>query len=97
MACASTKVKVKFYASLREEIGIEEIVLELLNPTFSALINALKNTIKSKSNAIVDSKGEIRSDIMISVNNKLINRLNLGKLNFEDGDIIDIMPLPSGG
>ena len=92
------KVKVRFYASLREKLGFKEGVINLEgNDDFPSLTAELKKVIGWKVNIIVDEEGGIRKNLMVSVNNALINPPELAKLRFKNGDRVDIMPLPSGG
>ncbi len=94
----NVKVKVRFYASLRDRIGVEERILNLKGDSgFYSLIKELGCSIGERINLIINGSGSIRDDIMISVNNRLIDHSSLKKLRLNDGDQVDIMPLPSGG
>ena len=92
------RVRVKFYASLREKLGICEKVLQLKkNPSFASLAKKLAEVMCGRINIILNSEGELRGNVIISVNNTLVHPSDLARLTLNNGDRIDIMPLPSGG
>jgi len=94
----SVMVRVKNYASLREKLGIGEKVLQLKkNPSFASLVNQLAEVIGDRINIIINSEGELRDNVIVSVNSLLARPSDLARLNLNNGDRIDIMPLPSGG
>jgi len=91
------KVKVVFYASLRELIGTRELVLELDNPGFDFLIDKLRQVLGCKAEYILADDRTPRRTLLFSVNGKLMTLAKLERLKLKDGDVIDIMPPPSGG
>jgi len=92
------RVKMKFYASLKENMGVDETVLRLNgNPIFASLLNKLEEVVGNKIDIIVNGEGKLRGNVMLSVNGKLVNPLDLASLKLKDRDKVDIMPLPSGG
>ena len=91
-------VKVRFYASLRDRLGMDEKTLQLdKNRSFASLVDKLKEAIGEGINVIVDDEGSLRGNVTISVNNKLIKASDLAKLKLGNGDTVALMPLPSGG
>ncbi|HDN05488.1 MAG TPA: MoaD/ThiS family protein, partial [Candidatus Bathyarchaeota archaeon] len=46
---------------------------------------------------VIFDKLKIKDSVMVSVNNNLVKPSDLTELKLKDGDVIDIMPLPSGG
>ncbi|RLI28727.1 hypothetical protein DRO58_01515 [Candidatus Bathyarchaeota archaeon] len=91
------RVKVRFYARLRELIGFEELVLELGDPGFGFLMDELRKVLGRKAEYIFADGLTPRHGLLFSVNDKLIHPARLKSIELKDGDIIDIMPPPSGG
>jgi len=92
------KVRVKFYASLRENLGVDEKVLRVEgNPSLVSLLDRLEEVMGNKINIIINSEGKLGGNVIVSVNGKLVNPSDLASLKLSDGDDVDIMPLPSGG
>lgn len=90
-------VTIKFYASLREKLGINKVALQLKeNSKFMAVMEKMMEIVGNKAYVICD-KLEIKDNVMVSINNNLIKRSDLAELRLKEGDVIDIMPLPSGG
>ena len=90
-------VKVKFYASLREMLNVNKIEVKIENSKFISLIEKLKENLKDKINLIADEKLRLKDNLMISVNNNLVKHSDLNKIELKNGDMVDFMPLPSGG
>lgn len=91
------RVKVRFYARLRELIGVEELVLELDDSGFSFLIDKLREVLGRKAECIFADDLAPRRGLLFSVNDRLIHPSRLKSLELKDGDVVDIMPPPSGG
>jgi len=91
------RVRVKLYASLREKLRTDEKVLELKNPSFSSLLNRLAEATSGGIDVIATSKGELRDNVIVSINGSLVRPADLRRVTLKEGDRIDIMPLPSGG
>ena len=91
------KVTVRFYASLRERLGVKKVNLQLEEASsFTSAMEKLAETLGNKADVIFD-KLKIKDSVMVSVNNNLVKPSDLTELKLKDGDVIDIMPLPSGG
>jgi len=91
------KVTVRFYASLRERLGVKKVNLQLEEgSSFTSAMEKLAETLGNKADVIFD-KLKIKDSVMVSVNNNLVKPSDLTELKLKDGDVIDIMPLPSGG
>lgn len=89
-------IRIRFYAWLREKIGTREIVIN--KPfLFIELRNILAKHVSEGLDRIFDDNGNIRDGIMIGLNNKLVNKSKLKELFIREGDVLDIMPLGSGG
>ena len=91
------KVKVVFHARLKELVGLRELLLELNRSKFDNLADKLKKSLGCKAGHIFDENLKPRRDLLFSVNNRLIPPTKLKSLRFKDGDVVDIMPPPSGG
>jgi len=91
-------VKIRFFAWLREEIGAPSISLEGVS-SLDDLISQLREMLGEKSEVLFSSDGSLRSHIVLAVNNVVIDirQKNLRTVLLKEGDIIDIMPLGSGG
>ncbi len=93
----STRVSIKFYASLRESLGVKEIILNLNeDSSLASALEKLKDTIGDKTDAVISREGKIRN-VLLSVNGRLVDPENLANLILQDRDEVDVMPLPSGG
>ncbi|MCD6445302.1 MoaD family protein [Candidatus Bathyarchaeota archaeon] len=90
-------VKVKFYASLREMLNVNKIEVKIENSKFISLMEKLKENLKDKINLIADEKLRLKDNLMISINNNLVKHSDLNKIELKNGDMVDFMPLPSGG
>ncbi len=88
------KVKVRFYAKLKDELGIDEISIPINERSLFALLRKLNTILKDKLPEPIDSLIE---NTLIAVNNELVREDDLKDLTLNNGDIVDIMPLPSGG
>jgi len=92
------KVRVKFYASLREKLGVRGVVLKLKeNSNVISLMGKVAEIIGNDMSVIVNDELEVRDNVMISVNNNFVKHSDLVRLKLRGGDVVDVMPLPSGG
>ena len=82
---ASVKVKVRFFARLREETGLNEVELELDEAT--TLTDLIKAFFGDR-----DTR-----EFLIAVNEELVEADGPGGVRLKDGDVVDIMPPASGG
>jgi len=87
------RVYVKFYAKIRDEIGIDHMLLDIKNDS-SRLIEVIRE-IDRKMNKKIIEEYYVRRRLLISINDTLIDIDD--DILLKDGDKIDIMPLPSGG
>jgi len=78
-------VLVRFFARLREELGVGEKVLELNDrATLGELL------------AAVFKEGP-PEDLLLALNNELVRGDRVDEVRLREGDVIDIMPPASGG
>jgi len=89
-------VKVRFYAWLRESIGRRELIIDDCPETLLELFLMLRKILGEKARAIFDDD-HVRSEIMIGVNNVLIKKMDIGNIKIRKEDVVDIMPMGSGG
>ena len=93
------KVKVRFFAELREIVGIKEKILEVTNsPTIYNVLNLLVNIYgKTFEEKIFDEKGGLSENYIILLNGKNIRLLKGLDTTLQDGDEIAIFPPVAGG
>lgn len=87
----------RFYASLRDDIGVGEVIVHLNDRTFNALKNNLKVLLGEKADRIFSEDGALRRGLIVSINNTIIHPLNIQELELRENDVVDFMPTPSGG
>ncbi|RLF25101.1 MAG: hypothetical protein DRN15_00125 [Thermoprotei archaeon] len=88
---AGVVVRVRLFASLREAFGTSEIDVILHENTFEYLIKELNKAVRSKDQVLDVDR------LLVAVNEEIISHSKLRELKFKSGDLIDLMPLPSGG
>jgi len=91
------QVKVRFYASLRDDVGVGEVTVHLNDQSFNALKNNLKALLGEKADRIFSEDGTLRRGLMVSINNTIIHPSNIQKIKLRENDVVDFMPAPSGG
>ncbi len=89
-------ITIRFYAWIREKFGIRELRIDKKPQTLCDLLQLLRGEIGEKADILFDGDG-IKGGIMIGINNRLVRLDRLEDIYLRDGDIIDIMPLGSGG
>jgi len=87
------RIYVKFYAKIRDEIGIDHMFLDMGNNP-SRLIEVIREIDRRMNKKIIEEY-YVRRRLLISINDTLIDIDD--DILLKDGDKIDIMPLPSGG
>jgi len=87
------KVRVKYFLWLADKAGcsLEEVMLD--NPTLHGLMEHIMATRPKLSN-IIESILQGSSEIIVLVNNRSLQTLNL---ELKDGDEVVLMPPVSGG
>ncbi len=90
------KVTVKFYASLREELGIPSVAVDAENAdeAIKILLNKFGDKFKNK---IFDSSGKIKAYYIFLLNGFVVDKHNLMKTKLKEGDIFHIFPPIAGG
>jgi len=91
------RLYVRFYARIKEEMGREAVNLNVKGNAMNIidLLRILSKDKKMRKGTLIDYY--LQGKLLIAVNEEIIRRNEEGKLILKDGDIIDIMPLPSGG
>ena len=87
------RIYVKFYAKIKDEIGIDHMFLDIENDS-TKLIEVIREIDRRMNKKIIEEY-YVRRRLLISINDTLID-IDDGIL-LRNGDKIDIMPLPSGG
>lgn len=97
MGFVLAKVKVRFFAWLREEVGLSHLTLS--NVEFLAdVLASLSEILRDKQNSFLDDRQKLKSGILIALNNRIVNpSQDLSRIRLCDGDVIDFLPLGSGG
>jgi len=92
------KVTVKFYAYLRDLVGMRtEIELDLKKgATISKLLDELFLDLQIRE-ALLDDNQEIKSDITLLKNGREIKFLDGIETKLDPGDEISVFPLVAGG
>lgn len=91
------RVRVRFYASLRDDIGVEEVIVHLNDSSFSSLISGLRMLLGGKASRIFSEGGVLRNGLIVSLNNAIIHLSDVQELKLRENDVVDFMPTPSGG
>ncbi|RLF10738.1 MAG: molybdopterin synthase sulfur carrier subunit [Thermoprotei archaeon] len=92
------KVRVKFFAVVRELAGAKELEVEV-NPecTVMSLLEELAHKLPSKFREYVFKGGALSKSIIILVNGKGISELKGLDTKLSSGDEVAILPPVSGG
>ncbi|MBS7611355.1 MoaD/ThiS family protein [Candidatus Bathyarchaeota archaeon] len=91
------KIKVRFYASLRDEIGVGEFSVYLNDGSFNSLMNNLRALLGDRVNRLFSEGGMLRNGLIVSVNNTIVYLSKIQELKLRENDVVDFMPAPSGG
>ena len=79
------KIKVRFFARLREETGLSEVELEL--DEGASVADVIRAFFRDR-----DTRA-----FLIAVNEELVEAGDLKDVRLKDGDVVDVMPPASGG
>ena len=79
------KVKVRFFARLKEEVGLSEVELEL--DEGASLADVIRAFLGERD----------AGAILVAVNEELVEAGDLRDVRLKDGDVVDVMPPASGG
>lgn len=91
------KVKVKFFATLREIFNGKEIEIELESASNIQDMLSLLCDSRKRRQEIFDSSGELRPSVMIFKNGRHVLSLDGSQTELEAGDTIAMFPLLGGG
>jgi len=92
------RVKVKFFALLREAAGTKELEEEVEEgTTVRGLLERLSNKLPSRFRGLVFDGQEITKNLIILVNRRGIRELNGLETRLKDGDEVALLPPVSGG
>ncbi|MCD6419332.1 MAG: MoaD/ThiS family protein [Synergistetes bacterium] len=89
------EVKVKFFATLRDKIGVE--VVEVNANTFKDLVVRLVEMYPQLKGEIVDEDFSLRDDYIYLVNGRNIMFLGNEDTALKDGDAVAMFPPVGGG
>ena len=86
----------RFYAWIKENLGFDKLTINTKLQTIQELFLELKKILKEKSSVLFDND-QIKRGIMIGINNKLVRLEKPENIRLNEDDVVDIMPLGSGG
>lgn len=90
------KVKVRYFASIREKLNRSEEEIELEdNATLNTLIYKLYENPKTRE--ILFSSKELKNEVTIAHNAKTIKRDEINKIILKDNDVVAFFPIISAG
>jgi molybdopterin synthase sulfur carrier subunit len=92
------KVKVKFFALLREAAGTKELEEELEeNATVRSLLERLGSKLPKRFRELVFEGQDVSKNVIILVNRRGIRELEGLETKLKDGDEVALLPPVSGG
>jgi len=92
------KVKVKFFAILREAAGTKEVEEEVEEgTTVRGLLERLSNKLPSRFRGLVFEGQEITKNLIILVNRRGIKELDGLETKLKNSDEVALLPPVSGG
>ncbi len=92
------KVKVKFFALLREAAGTKEVEEEVEEgTTVRGLLERLSSKLSTKFKELVFEGQEVSRNVIILVNRRGIRELEGLETKLKDGDEVALLPPVSGG
>lgn len=92
------KVKVKFFALIREVAGVKEVEEEVEdNTTVRELLEKLCKRMPEKFRNLIFDGHEVSKNLIILVNRKGIRELDDLETKLKDGDEVALLPPVSGG
>jgi len=87
---------IKFYGYYREALNLEEVEVKDVK-TLKEAFEKLKKLLREKSDILFEEGDILKKNLLLAVNNTIVKSDDLENEKIFDGDIISIMPLPSGG
>ena len=92
-------VKVRFYASLRQEVGKKSDLFPMnVDRSLSQLLANIAERYPALRQDLFDADGQIHGYIRIFINKQDASyRKDLGNISLKESDIIDIFPAIGGG
>jgi len=92
------KIKVKFFALLREATGTKEVEEEVEEgTTVKGLLERLSNKLPKRFRELVFEGQEVSRNVIILVNRRGIRELEGLETKLKDGDEVALLPPVSGG
>ncbi|RLE72341.1 MAG: hypothetical protein DRJ37_03095 [Thermoprotei archaeon] len=86
---------VRFYGYYREALNIEKMEIGRAE-TLRDVLEKLRELLGEKSNILFE-RGRLKKELLLAVNSTIVKSDDVEGKKIFDGDIISIMPLPSGG
>ncbi len=86
---------VRFYGYYREALNIEKIEIGRAE-TLRDVLEKLRKLLGEKSSILFEKDG-LKKELLLAVNSVVVKPDDIEDKKIVDGDVISIMPLPSGG
>jgi molybdopterin synthase sulfur carrier subunit len=91
------KIKIEFFAILREILGMSSMEVECEGTTIEDILNLLLERFGSVLENVIFEGGRLKDMVKILLNGKDIRGLNGLNTELKDGDCISIFPPVAGG
>ncbi|MBS7248581.1 MAG: MoaD family protein [Candidatus Jordarchaeales archaeon] len=90
------RVKVKFYASLRDKYKVKEVELDC-NGGLESFMDSLDSKVKGAKRDLFDSeKSSVKDNVLFLLNGVNVKTMK-EPIKFKDGDLVSIFPPIAGG
>jgi len=91
------RVCVRLYGWLKDYFKVGTLTLELDYGSYQELVSKLAKNLNDKDGLLVEGGRLREEEVIVALNGEVVSLKELNRIKFKDGDIIDVMPLPSGG
>ena len=91
------KIHVRLYGWFRDYFKVGSLTLELESGAYEEFAKELSEALNDSEGLLVEGGGLREDEVIVAVNGEVVSLPSLSKTGLKHGDIVDIMPLPSGG
>ena len=79
------------------EAGEVRVVLEV-GETVEVLLRKVSGTASGKARLVLDAQsGTLRPEYLLTLNGRFLQKARFGSALLEDGDVVEVFPVPTGG
>jgi len=79
------------------EAGEARVVLEE-GDTVEVLLRRVSGTASGKARLVLDTEaGTLRPEYLLTLNGRFLQKARFGTALLEDGDVVEVFPVPTGG